>query len=365
MITEREELRERLLEWYDAERRHLPWRAAPGGAADPYAVWVSEVMLQQTRVETVIPYFARWMARFPDVGALAAAARDEVMKAWEGLGYYSRARNLHRAAVLVVERHGGRIPAERAGLRSLPGVGRYTSGAVLSIAFGMAEPVVDGNVRRIFARLADEPLPAEHALWGWAEWIVRGERPGDLNQAVMDLGATVCTPRLPRCASCPLRTSCLAALRGTQSQRPLPRKAAPIPREEVGTAVVRHDGRVLLARRPGDARLGGLWEFPGGERREGEGAGPAAARWVGKALGIEVEPRAAICSVVHRFTHVQVTYSAVECTHISGDPRPLRYDAFAWLTVRELRDRALSRAQRRIASCLQAPPSTEPRQSSG
>ncbi|MDP9349789.1 MAG: A/G-specific adenine glycosylase, partial [Gemmatimonadota bacterium] len=190
-------LRDLLLRWYDAHRRDLPWRAE--GPPDPYRVWLSEVMLQQTRVETVKPYFRRWLERFPTLAALAEAPQDEVLKAWEGLGYYSRARNFHRAAREVVERYGGEVPGDAAAFRALPGVGRYTAGAVLSIAFGRPEPVVDGNVRRVFARLLDDPDPAEGALWALAEALVPGARPGDLNQALMELGATVCVPRNPRC----------------------------------------------------------------------------------------------------------------------------------------------------------------------
>ncbi|MDR0788395.1 MAG: A/G-specific adenine glycosylase, partial [Gemmatimonadota bacterium] len=185
------ERRERLLAWYDQNRRDLPWRAAPGQPADPYAVWVSEVMLQQTRVETVRPYFERWMGAFPTVDALAAAAEDSVLKMWEGLGYYSRARNLHRAVREVASTYGGRVPSEVEQLRALPGVGRYTAGAVASIAFGQQSPVVDGNVRRVFARLLDLPNPTDGELWEYAGRMVTGERPGDLNQALMELGAMV------------------------------------------------------------------------------------------------------------------------------------------------------------------------------
>jgi A/G-specific adenine glycosylase len=226
-----QEIRGALLSWYDENRRDLPWRAGPGVAPDPYRVWISEVMLQQTRVETVRPYFERWMLRFPTLHALAAAPSEEVMKAWEGLGYYSRARNLHAAVREVSDRFGGEIPDDPAAFRALPGVGRYTSGAVLSIAFGRPEPVVDGNVRRVFARLADDPAPADRRLWEMAGEIVEGERPGDLNQALMELGATVCTPRSPRCGACPIAPHCAARAVGTQEIRPAPRRAGPVPRE--------------------------------------------------------------------------------------------------------------------------------------
>ncbi|MBD0321076.1 MAG: A/G-specific adenine glycosylase, partial [Gemmatimonadetes bacterium] len=255
-------LRERLLAWYDVHRRDLPWRAPPGEAGDPYRVWLSEVMLQQTRVETVKPYFHRWLERFPTLHSLAEAPLDDVLKAWEGLGYYSRARNFHRAVREVAERHSGRVPDDPAAFRALPGVGRYTAGAVMSIAFGREEALVDGNVRRVFARWADDPAPAEPALWSLAGALAPGARPGDVNQAVMELGATVCVPRTPLCGECPVRAHCRAFRHGTQAERPAPKKAKPTPHEDTAVAVVEHEGRTLLVRRPVDARLGGMWAFP-------------------------------------------------------------------------------------------------------
>ncbi len=202
-------LRRALLAFYDARRRDLPWRRDP----DPYRVWVSEVMLQQTRVDAVVPYYERWLRRFPTLHALATAEPDEVLRAWEGLGYYARARNLHRAARVVRERHAGDVPSEPAALRELPGVGDYTAGAIASIAFGRREPAVDGNVRRVLARLLDVADPPPARLRAVAAALVPAERPGDFNQALMELGALVCTARVPRCADCPVRGVCRTGTR--------------------------------------------------------------------------------------------------------------------------------------------------------
>jgi A/G-specific adenine glycosylase len=348
-------LRARLLAWYDAHRRDLPWRAAPGEAADPYRVWLSEVMLQQTRVETVKPYFARWLERFPTLDALAGAPLDDVLKAWEGLGYYSRARNFHRAVREVAERHAGTVPDDPEAFRALPGVGRYTAGAVMSIAFGRPEALVDGNVRRVFARWTDDPAPSEPALWRLAEALAPGERPGDANQAVMELGATVCVPRTPLCGRCPVRDHCRAFRHGTQGERPAPKKAKPTPHEDTAVAVVEHEGRTLLVRRPLDARLGGLWAFPAAVRRAGEPVGDAAERAVREGLALEVRAGAAIGTVQHAFTHVRASYHAVRCTLAGGEPRALGYDAWAWAAPDEVDRYALPVAQRRIAALAAEP----------
>ncbi|MBW3569903.1 MAG: A/G-specific adenine glycosylase [Gemmatimonadetes bacterium] len=343
-------LRSRLLAWYDDARRDLPWRTPRGQAPDPYRVWLSEVMLQQTRVETVRPYYARWLERFPTVDALAAAPLDDVLKAWEGLGYYSRARNFHRAVQEVASRHGGRVPGEPDAFRALPGVGRYTAGAVMSIAFGREEPVVDGNVRRVFARWTDDPAPAEDALWPMAAALVPGERPGDVNQAVMELGATVCTPRSPRCGECPVRGLCAAYAAGTQNERPAPKKARPLPHEDTAVPVIHRGGEVLLVRRPVRARLGGMWGFPQAIRHPGESASAAAERAAAEGLDLAVRAGAPVASVDHTFTHVRATYHAVRCTVVWGEPRAVRYDEVAWVPWERIGGYALPVAQKRIAA---------------
>jgi len=256
-------LRARLLRWYRRRARDLPWRAT----SDPYAIWVSEVMLQQTRVETVVPYYRRFLERFPDVGALAAADEDAVLAAWSGLGYYRRARSLREGARAIVERHGGRLPASLEALRALPGIGRYTAGAIASIAFDRREPVVDGNVRRVLSRLAgpgpgDAP-PPERALWEIAAALVDGPSPGDLNQAVMELGATVCTPRAPTCRACPVRTDCAAHAAGRTGSWPPARPRAAVSEARVAVAAVVRGDAVLLERpAAGGSPLRGRWDLP-------------------------------------------------------------------------------------------------------
>lgn len=260
------DVRTALLRWYRRHRRDLPWRRT----RDPYAIWVSEAMLQQTRVETVVPYYGRFLRRFPDVASLAEADLDDVLRAWQGLGYYSRARRLKQGAELVMDRFDGAVPSSLAELQSLPGVGRYTAGAIASIAFDREEPVLDGNVKRVLARLhgirESLELPGVvERLWREAGRLARGPSPGDLNQALMELGARLCTPRRPRCDGCPIRRACRAAASGeaeaipTKTSRPEPRLL------RAGAALLLRRGRALAVRRPALGLLGGLWELPGAE----------------------------------------------------------------------------------------------------
>src|SRR6266436_2508895 len=255
-----------LLAWYDRHHRNLPWRAPPGMRPDPYRVWLSEIMLQQTTVATVGPYFDRFMARWPDISALAAASLDEVLRLWQGLGYYARARNLHACARAVVDRHGGVFPDEIEALRALPGIGDYTAAALAAIAFGRREAAIDGNVERVIARLfaVRDPLPvAKPRLAALAAALVPEQRTGDFAQALMDLGATICTPRRPRCVLCPWRACCAAAASGMAEVLPA-RADKPNRPSRYGVAfwLTRPDGTVLLRRRPEKGLLGGMTEIP-------------------------------------------------------------------------------------------------------
>ena len=258
-----------LLDWYDRHRRDLPWRAKGGMTPDPYAVWLSEVMLQQTTVAAVKSYYARFLALWPNVAALAKAPRDEVLKEWAGLGYYARARNLHDCAQAVVERYGGRFPRTEAELRQLPGIGDYTAAAVAAIAFGQGSTVVDGNVERVVTRLyaVDTPIPAARpAIRRLTAALVPRDRPGDFAQATMDFGATLCTARSPACTICPIGSACVARAAGTQTLYPrrLPKKALP-QRFGVMAVVERSDGAVLVRTRPSKGMLGGMTEFVGSD----------------------------------------------------------------------------------------------------
>lgn len=270
-----------LLAWFAGSRRDLPWRRD----RDAYRVWISESMLQQTRVEVVVPYFARFLARFPTVAELAAAPVEDVLAAWAGLGYYRRARSLHEAARAVVERHAGVFPAAREDLLALPGVGPYTAGAVASIAYERAEPLVDGNVARVLARWHAIDAPQESAEFRAATWRMAGEyvaelggrSPGDWNQALMELGALVCVPREPRCLACPVCAHCAANARGLTDELPRPKRRPSPVDVELAVALVREGDRVLVARRPPDGRMAGLWELP---TIEPSGAGLLAdAEW--------------------------------------------------------------------------------------
>lgn len=353
-----------LLGWVDSgQLRFMPWRGLPGQPRDPYAVWVSEIMLQQTQVATVEPYFLSWMARFPTVDALAGASQEDVLKAWEGLGYYGRARNLHKAAQIVVDSHGGKLPANRKALEALPGIGRYTAGAILSIAFGQAAPVLDGNVRRVLARVYDiaEEIgesATETRLWHLAEALVatiEPERAGSLNEALMDLGATLCAPKSPRCVLCPLAALCLANARGTQDVRPVKAPRKPVPHIDVTAAVLSHPteaGRVLIAKRPPTGMLGGLWEFPGGKRHEGETLEACLRRELQEELGIDVEVGARIISVRHAYTHFRITLHAFECQLLDGIPQPIGVADWRWVTLDELGAFAFPVTDQKIIAAL-------------
>lgn len=347
------ELRRRVLAFYDARRRDLPWRRD----ADPYRVWVSEVMLQQTRVETVVPYYERWIERFPDVETLARADRDEVMAAWAGLGYYRRARHLHDAARVVRDVHGGAVPDTVEELRGLPGVGAYTAGAIASIAFDRATPAIDGNVRRVLARLFDLERPTPARLRDLAAALVDPDRPGDFNQATMELGATVCRPRDPACGSCPVGHACRARERGTVGERPAPRGSIEVPSYRVGTVVIeRSDGRRLLARRPEEGLLGGTWEFPGRIVEEGEETVDAARRAARAvldvaSLGDHATPR--IARIDHAFSHRRHAYEAFRLrleASAACEPERGGWTAAAWVARGELDAYALPTAQRKIAA---------------
>lgn len=321
-------MRDALLTWYLAHRRDLPWRRAD----DPYAVWVSEMMLQQTRVATVIPYYERWMARFPTLADLADAELDDVLSVWQGLGYYARARRLHGAARAVVERHGGALPADVDALLALPGVGPYTAGAIASIAFGLEAPLVDGNVARVLARCfaIDTDIAraaAQRQVHGLAAALVRGPAPGDFNQAMMELGATVCTPTSPACMLCPWRSECAAFEQGRQTELPVKRRKAPPRRERRHAwALQRTDGAWLLCRRRTEGLLGGLWEFPisaphdAAVRAWADHAGSAQPD--GDELGV----------VEHVFTHMRWTVHVHRaCIDVAPAWRDDVYEARRWV----------------------------------
>lgn len=343
-----------LLNWFALCQRDLPWRRS----RDPYHIWVSEVMLQQTRVETVIPYYERWVQQFPTLEALAQALEGQVMKAWEGLGYYSRARNLQAAAREVVAHCGGQVPDDPQVVRQLPGVGPYTAGAILSIAYNLPEPAVDGNVMRVLSRLfliRDDI--AEPATRRGMENLVRKLMPpgeaGSFNQALMELGALVCIPASPRCDQCPVAAHCAARREGVQTVLPV-KAAARAPRPvDMVAAVVQHEGRLLLVRRPAQGLLGGLWEFPGGER-------PAEMPWphavhhlLQERLGLAVEVERHLCDVRHVFTHLVWNLKAYVAKPVPGSALPSEGEDLRWVTPDQMSAFALPAAHQKVAAHIQ------------
>ncbi|VAW30435.1 A/G-specific adenine glycosylase [hydrothermal vent metagenome] len=362
-MKDTKQIQDILLKWWDHNQVDLPWRRSK----EPYAVWVSEIMLQQTQIVTVIPYFERWMARFPTVQTLAEASLDEVLKSWEGLGYYSRARNLHTAAQAVMKEWNGRLPQTVVELMMLKGIGRYTAGAIASIVFNEPVPVLDGNVIRVLSRLTDLPndvtqTATKNSLWQLADELVPTHRPGDFNQAVMELGQQLCQPAKPHCSLCPLAAHCLARQRGTQLERPVrpPRKR--IPHYDVvagiiwqqGAAVGDPNGKFLIAQRPLNGLLGGLWEFPGGKQEPNETLPQALIREIQEELAIEISVGNFVTSIKHAYTHFRITLHAFHAHHRSGKPQHIDVANHAWVTLSDLDQYAFAVTDRKIIAALMA-----------
>jgi A/G-specific adenine glycosylase len=334
--------------WYDLRRRDLPWRHT----RDPYAIWISEIMLQQTRVETVVPYFLRFLERFPNVETLARAPLGEVLKIWENLGYYTRVRNLHKAAGEIVGRFGGRIPDRWEEILRLPGIGRYTAGAILSIAFGRAVPAVDGNVRRVISRLfaigeSVDDGEVRERIEELVRTLVPKRNPGRFNEALMELGAVCCTPKTPACPACPLQDDCRARSKGLEQSLPVRGKKKSVPHREVVAAVIRDgEGRILIVQRPARGLLGSLWKFPGGILNPGEIPEEGLARIVREELGIDIGIGSPLASVKHAYTHFRITLTAFSCTLREGIPAG---PPWRWAGVDEIEGLPFSKADRMIA----------------
>lgn len=329
--------REALVAWYRVSRRDLPWRRT----RDPYAIWISEAMLQQTRVETALHYYTRFLERFPTLGALASADVADVYERWAGLGYYRRAHNLHAAARVVHERFGGALPDDVERLRELPGIGRYTAGAIASIAFDRPAPILDGNVERVLARFVGlrEDVKAKASatrLWEMAEALASGPAPGDLNQALMELGALVCTPRAPRCEACPIAADCDARAHGDADALPVrAAKAAPRVLRSVAALVLR-GRRALAVRRAPGALLGGLWELPGVEIGRGEKAEDALRRGVAAGTGLALEAVTPAGTITHTLTHRTLRLTLFRAEAAPGRVRLAGFEAHRWLSPARL-----------------------------
>jgi A/G-specific adenine glycosylase len=391
--NQKSKIQNSLLDWFRANARDLPWRHD----RSPYRVWLSEMMLQQTQVETVIPYFHRFLDRFPTIDDLAAAPLGDVLKLWEGLGYYARARNLHKAAKVIVDDLHGEWPRTVEGLMALPGIGRYTAGAIASLAFDVNAPVLDGNVIRVLCRIfaiERDPKDAKvrEELWELAEALLphppapspnsnhtnqekgsvsspllktslpfSGEglgvrSVGEFNEALMELGALICTPRNPKCDVCPLAKYCEAKKRNLQDQLPIKTKRKPLPHYDVTAAVIRKNGRLLIAQRPLGGRLGGLWEFPGGKVEPGETLKQCLRREIKEELGVRIKVGKPITSIDHAYTHFKITLHAFECELVSGKPQALQVQDFKWVRMSELKKYAFAKTDLRIIETLKNDP---------
>jgi A/G-specific adenine glycosylase len=349
-------LRRQLLAWFARHRRDLPWRRD----RDPYRIWVSEVMLQQTQVATVIPYYNRFLAALPTLAHLAAADEQRVLRLWEGLGYYRRARDLHRAALRILGELGGRFPRSPAVLGSFPGMGRYTVGAVLSQAFDLRLPILEANTQRVLCRLfgiRDNPKhgPVRRRLWALAERILPRQGVGEFNQALMELGALICTPAAPRCPECPLKKTCMANRLGLQERIPprLPRAQSVLVRE-VGV-VLRRNARVLIVQRPIQGRWPGLWEFPHSALEDAETYEEAAHRTMRQMTGLRVRLGKELLTLRHTITKHRVALTCFEADYKHGTFRSEIYMQSRWIGLKELPNYPVSAPQRRLARALLAP----------
>jgi A/G-specific adenine glycosylase len=350
--------RRRLLAWFARHKRDLPWRREP---RDPYHVWLSEIMLQQTQVATVIPYYERWLVRFPTLVALAQARLDDVLKMWEGLGYYSRAHNLHRAARVVVNELGGRVPSVVDELLKLPGIGRYTAGAIASLAYQQRAPILDGNVTRVLSRVyalvGDVKSPAMvKELWRLSEALLPARRVGEFNEAMMELGAMICTPRSPNCSACPLNTLCIAYAKGTPEAYPAKSARHARPHKDVATAViVDNTDHYLIAQRLAHGLLGSLWEFPGGEvtlsSSNGISAQLADILLAQTGLRLDIQDSQFIGQVRHGFTHFELTRHVALVSVPARQPKLHKgeqYQGLRWVSRKGLQELALARSDHKI-----------------
>lgn len=342
-----------LLSWYDAEFRDLPWRQT----TDPYKIWVSEIMLQQTQVVKVVPYYKRFIDAFPTIQDLADAHPDEVLKLWEGLGYYARARNLHKAAQVIVQKFAGNFPASEAEIVKLPGIGEYTAAAIMSIVFGADIPVIDGNVNRVLCRifaLDMNPKSRDGRLIvrRKAELLLAHGHAGTYNQAIMELGAVICTPRSPGCTVCPVNTFCLARQKNKQTDYPIPAPKKKRPHKHIVVGIIWHDDKILIDQRKPEGLLGGLWEFPGGHVEDGESYEEAVIREVKEELDIHIKVTRFFTSVDHQYTHFTISLHAFLCQFMSGRPKALGCADWKWVRMDELSHYAFPRANGKIIEQL-------------
>lgn len=347
----RSKISSKLLRWYGTRRRSLPWRDRPR----PYAVWVAEIMAQQTRLESMLPYYKRWMRAFPNIKSLASASEHEVLALWEGLGYYSRARNLRRAAQIVMTEHAGKLPADWDALRKLPGVGPYTAGAIGSLAFGLDTPAVDGNTMRVLARVFNVSTPIDSTAGKARMWQLAAEhlppgRAADYNQALMDLGAQVCTPRSPKCKACPVAGDCKARALGLQERRPVKAKSKVAPLRHFAAAVIWQRGEVLVLQRPASGLLAGMWEFP--NVLVGKAARISLRRMLSKDLGLDLALQERLGVYDHAYSHFRARLHVYE-TKLNGvRPKVVSERKLAWIGPGALLTLPMGKLDRSVANDL-------------
>lgn len=342
-----------LLEWYDEDARDLPWRRTD----DAYCIWLSEIMMQQTRIEQGTPYYERFLERFPELNALAAATEEEVLKQWEGLGYYSRARNLHRTAKILVEQYDGIFPRDPEVLQLLPGIGKYTAGAIASIAYGVPVSVVDGNIKRVLARLyaiqeSIDLSSVDKRLWELSAVVLNPRRPGDHNQAMMELGARICVPRNPLCASCPVQKHCRAFGAKLQDELPQRTPKKKIPHHEMVVAALVHEGNYLIVKRPSEGFLGGLWEFPGDRIKKAETHEEALRRVGQEMLALEIKAGGLVSVVRHAYTHFRVTLNVYRCTTESSEVLLKDHTDSLWVKAEDFEDYPFPTGHRKFLHLL-------------
>ena len=341
--------RKALLGWYRANKRDLPWRKTD----DPYRIWVSEVMLQQTQVNTVVPYYQKFLQRFEEIESLARANSQEVLKVWEGLGYYARARNLHRAASIVLKEHRGVIPDRWEEFRKLPGVGDYIAAAVLSLAFEKPFPVVDGNVKRVLARLRviKNPVNKSSSAKIFREAVgtlLDQKKPGTFNQAMMELGAVVCRPQHPLCDTCPVLKMCKAYQSGAVLDYPKTVKKPPTPQYRIAVGVVFKNGRALITRRKPSGLLGGLWEFPGGKIQKSESPEAACIREIKEEVNLAIKVDSRLCRVKHAYTHFKIVMDVFCCSYVSGRVALNGPVDHRWINLQQLDDYPFPKANHKF-----------------
>jgi A/G-specific adenine glycosylase len=353
-VEEFQLFRKKMIDWYRSHHRKLPWRES----RNPYHIWVSEAMLQQTRVGTAVPYYRRFLGQFPTLRALAEADLQTVLKAWEGLGYYARARNLHKAAQVVSNHHAGKIPQDYANFRKLPGVGEYIAAAVQSIAFDQPRAVVDGNVKRVLARLFLMEAPVNDGTAGKifrenADKLLDHRHPGDFNQAMMELGAVICRPQNPLCAACPVSEFCRAFEMNKQDEFPRRKTREKTPEYRIAVGVVRRGEQILITRRAENGLLGGLWEFPGGKVHRGEEtAAEACVREIKEEVNLEIKIDSHLTMIRHAYTHFKIVMDVFLCDYLSGEVVLKAPVDFKWITVEEIRQYPFPKANHKFISLL-------------